>query len=254
MEKPTVGYIGLGHAGYPMAACLAKKGYKLLVHDLDSTPAKKFVQEFPECRLAASTDETGPLGREAFHSCGIVITMLPNGKVVREALLGENGVAWGLQPGTYARNRHRCKTYCMVDKHGDESHTYIYDPAGSIIVDTSSSSPFDTQMLGQELKNLSLALIDAPITQRALHAIDTGGATLMVGSDDTHALEKVLPVLKDMSSFVFPMGKLGAGHTMKTLNNYVSVGSIIALCDALVCLCRLGWIYRSTSTTPSIFA
>lgn len=37
-----------------------------------------------------------------------------------------------------------------------------------------------------------------------------------------------------MSTYVFPMGKLGAGHTMKTLNNYVSVGSIIALCDALV--------------------
>lgn len=37
-----------------------------------------------------------------------------------------------------------------------------------------------------------------------------------------------------MSTYVFPMGRLGAGHTMKTLNNYVSVGSIIALCDALV--------------------
>lgn len=56
----------------------------------------------------------------------------------------------------------------------------------------------------------------------------------MVGSDSPTALKKVLPILKDMSTHVFPMGKLGAGHTMKTLNNYVSVGSIIALCDALV--------------------
>lgn len=81
---------------------------------------------------------------------------------------------------------------------------------------------------------MSHALVDSPITQRELHAIDTGSATLMVGSDDPAALERVLPVLKDMSYFVFPMGKLGAGHMMKTLNNYVSVGSIIALCDALV--------------------
>jgi 3-hydroxyisobutyrate dehydrogenase-like beta-hydroxyacid dehydrogenase len=56
----------------------------------------------------------------------------------------------------------------------------------------------------------------------------------MVGTDKPETLEKVLPILKDMSTHVFPMGGLGSGHTMKTLNNYVSVGSIIALCDALV--------------------
>lgn len=102
-------------------------------------------------------------------------------------------------------------------------------------MDTSSSSPLDTQRLGRDLAALSLALVDAPITQKALHAIDTGGATLMVGADDPAAVRKVRPVLEDMSSHVFLMGPLGAGHTMKTLNNYVSVGSIIALCDALVC-------------------
>lgn len=102
------------------------------------------------------------------------------------------------------------------------------------MVDTSSSSPFDTRSLGEELAKLQISLIDSPITQKELHAIDRGGATLMVGSDSQDALDKVLPVLKDMSTYVFPMGKLGTGHTMKTLNNYVSVGSIIALCDALV--------------------
>lgn len=105
---------------------------------------------------------------------------------------------------------------------------------GSVVVDTSSSSPFDTRSLGEDLEKLSISLVDSPITQKELHAIDRGGATLMVGSDSPAALEKVLPILQDMSTHVFPMGKLGAGHTMKTLNNYVSVGSIIALCDALV--------------------
>lgn len=72
-----------------MAACLAKKRYKLLVHDQNPTPARKFVQEFPACRLAlAATDGRGVLGREAFRDCEIVITMLPDGKIVREALLG----------------------------------------------------------------------------------------------------------------------------------------------------------------------
>ena len=102
------------------------------------------------------------------------------------------------------------------------------------MIDTSSSSPFHTRALGADLKNLSIDLIDSPITQEELHAIDSGGATLMVGSDSDSALQKILPILKNMSTHVFHMGKLGTGHTMKTLNNYVSVGSIIALCDALV--------------------
>lgn len=110
----------------------------------------------------------------------------------------------------------------------------INSEAGSVVVDTSSSSPFDTRRLGRELAELSVLLVDSPITQKELHAIDRGGATLMVGSDSAAALDKVMPVLRDMSTHVFPMGGLGSGHTMKTLNNYVSVGSIIALCDALV--------------------
>jgi 3-hydroxyisobutyrate dehydrogenase-like beta-hydroxyacid dehydrogenase len=43
-----------------------------------------------------------------------------------------------------------------------------------------------------------------------------------------------MPLFKAMGKYIFPMGASGSGHTMKTLNNYVSVGSIIALCDSLV--------------------
>ena len=56
----------------------------------------------------------------------------------------------------------------------------------------------------------------------------------MVGSDSQEALDKVLPVLQAMAKYVFHMGKLGSGHIMKTLNNYTSAASIVALSDALV--------------------
>lgn len=56
----------------------------------------------------------------------------------------------------------------------------------------------------------------------------------MVGSDSQEAVDKVLPVLQAMAKYVFQMGKLGAGHAMKTLNNYISAASIVALSDALV--------------------
>ncbi|KAF2015703.1 2-hydroxy-3-oxopropionate reductase [Aaosphaeria arxii CBS 175.79] len=202
MESLQVGWIGLGNAGYPMAACLAKRGHRLLVRDADPARSVQFVEKYPKCRMAT-------LDAESFKDCDVVVTMLPNGEVVRDVLFGDHGIAGHLKPG-------------------------------SVVIDTSSSSPFHTRDLGGELAKLSVDLVDSPITQERLHAIDDRGATLMVGSDSPDALQKVMPILKDMSTHVFPMGGLGTGHTMKTLNNYVSVGSIIALCDALVTGQKLG--------------
>jgi 3-hydroxyisobutyrate dehydrogenase-like beta-hydroxyacid dehydrogenase len=98
----------------------------------------------------------------------------------------------------------------------------------------SSCSPLDTRALGLELSRLNVDFVDSPVTQEQLSDIDKGRATLMVGCDKPEVLEKVMSILEDMSSRVFPMGGLGAGHTMQALNNYVGIGSMIALCDALV--------------------
>jgi 3-hydroxyisobutyrate dehydrogenase-like beta-hydroxyacid dehydrogenase len=105
---------------------------------------------------------------------------------------------------------------------------------GTIIVDTSSSSPFDTRSLGAELAAHSLTLIDAPITQTYMHATDAGESTLMVGADSLAAYETVKPVLQAMAGYIFHMGGLGTGHAMKTLNNYIMASSICALSDSLV--------------------
>ena len=56
----------------------------------------------------------------------------------------------------------------------------------------------------------------------------------MVGSDSSEAFETVKPILQCMASYIFHMGPLGAGHAMKTLNNYIMASSICALCDSLV--------------------
>ena len=56
----------------------------------------------------------------------------------------------------------------------------------------------------------------------------------MVGADDREAFEKVEPILKTMAGYIFHMGKLGNGHAMKTLNNYIMASAICALSDSLV--------------------
>lgn len=191
----NVGYIGLGNAGLSMASNIPKAGYKLVVHDTDQSKVEK---------AAKWENTTASEGRpEAFSECEVIVTMLPQGKIVREVLFGKDGIAKGLK-------------------------------AGTIIVDTSSSSPFDTRALGKELAEKSLQLIDAPITQTYMHATDAGESTLMVGSDSEEAFEKVKPILQCMARYIFHMGGLGTGHAMKTLNNYIMASSLVALSDSLV--------------------
>jgi 3-hydroxyisobutyrate dehydrogenase-like beta-hydroxyacid dehydrogenase len=204
-SKPkTVAFIGLGHAGYPLAANLPRAGFSLVVRDAEISRALQFVDENPNSLIAGDCDE------EIWQTVDILVTMLPNGKVVREVLFGDGGGVGG-KGGIVGFVKH-----------------------GTVIVDMSSSSPFDTRTLNLDLKALGLPLIDAPITQTHLHAIRTGDATFMLGCDSPEAIERAMPVLEAMGKYIFPMGKSGAGHAMKTLNNYVSVGSIIALCDSLV--------------------
>jgi 3-hydroxyisobutyrate dehydrogenase-like beta-hydroxyacid dehydrogenase len=196
-----IGYIGLGNAGYSLASNLPKAGYHLIVHDTDASKSRKAASEWPNTTSAAASNSESL--SSAFASCSIIITMLPHGKTVREVLLGPDGIAPSLK-------------------------------AGTIIIDTSSSSPFDTQALGKELAQHDLTLVDSPITQTYMHATDAGESTFMVGCDSDSVFKTVEPILKCMGSYIFHMGPLGAGHAMKTLNNYIMASSICALADSLV--------------------
>ncbi len=191
----TIGYIGLGNAGFSMASNLPKNGYHLVVHDQDMAKVQRAVSEWQNTTAGASSS--------SFSDCSVVITMVPQGKIVRDILLGASGIATSLRPGT-------------------------------VVVDTSSSSPFDTQSLSKELAGHQLHLIDAPITQTYMRATDDGRSTLMVGCDDPQHFDLVKPILQCMASYIFHMGPVGAGHAMKTLNNYIMASSICALSDSLV--------------------
>jgi 3-hydroxyisobutyrate dehydrogenase-like beta-hydroxyacid dehydrogenase len=194
-----VGFVGLGHAGWPMAGNVAAAGYALAVSDADSERERAFAAEH----------EGAEAGLDAFGGCDLVVTMLPNGDVVRAVLLQDGGLAAGLAPGT-------------------------------IVVDTSSSDPYGTRALGEDLAERSLTLLDAPVTRPDHDKVNTRRIAFMVGGDDPDAIDRAVPVLEAMAERVFRAGPLGHGHAMKALNNFVACAGEVAALDAMMIGARFG--------------
>ena len=197
---PKIGFIGLGQMGQPMARNLARAGYRLLVSDTNPAAVKIFLAEFPG---------EAPATRRALGAgADVVITMVPDGKIVREVLLGANdSVAGGLA-------------------------------AGSIIIDMSSSSPVGTRELGPALAARGFTLVDAPVSGGVRRAID-GSLSIMIGGEAA-TIDRIEPILRAMGKQLFRTGSLGTGHAMKALNNYVSAAGLVAAGEAVLAGSRFG--------------
>ena len=192
-----VGFVGLGQMGAPMARNLAKAGFALAL--LDARPG-----------IAAGLGLDAALPADLAGvgaACRVAITMLPDGRIVRDAVLGERGLA-----STLAR--------------------------GSVIIDMSSSSPVGTQQLGRDLAARGIALIDAPASGGVKRAVD-GSLAIMAGGDGA-VIERCRPILAAMGKQIFATGPLGSGHAMKALNNYVSAAGLVAAAEAMLAGSRFG--------------
>jgi 3-hydroxyisobutyrate dehydrogenase-like beta-hydroxyacid dehydrogenase len=84
----SIGLIGLGNAGRPMAERILSKGYALTVFDIDSAAVKAVAQ-----RGALAANSAAAAARE------ITITLLPSSVEVRQAVFGDGGALGNLQPG-----------------------------------------------------------------------------------------------------------------------------------------------------------
>lgn len=77
MSSPSLGFIGIGSMGWPMAARLAEAGFNLIVSDSDFERAARFAQRYPAAAMAAD---------ELLLRCELLITMLPSSAVVEQVL------------------------------------------------------------------------------------------------------------------------------------------------------------------------
>jgi 3-hydroxyisobutyrate dehydrogenase len=194
----TVGFVGLGTMGWPMSANVARGGYDVIGLDADPDVAQ---------RWAAEHGQRAASGPEDFAGVDAVVTMLPNGAIVRKAIV-DGGIADAL-------------------------------PEGAVVIDMSSAEPSATLSLGRDLEARGVALVDAPVSGARPKAID-GTLTIMLGGDDDAAIERATPIIETMSANIFRTGGLGTGHAMKALNNYVGGAAFVATCEALVAGTKFG--------------
>ena len=198
--KPSVGFVGVGNMGWPMAACLARAGFPLQVNDSRREVANNFVQQVggtaPDSlrALAAGSD--------------VIVTILPTSAIVRAVLTGgDDNILAGMTPGT-------------------------------VVVDMTSGVPSVTQELAQRVAELGGVLIDAPVSGGVPRA-KTGQLAIMAGGDPA-AIERAMPVLSAMGTQVLRCGDVGAGQAMKALNNLVSTGGFLIGIEALLIGQRFG--------------
>src|SRR5882672_3585417 len=190
-----IGFIGLGNMGTPMAANLVRGGHDVMAYDIAADRARQFAQ----AHAARATESLAELAAHA----EIVITMLPTGREVREALIEAQG-------GALLANLRQ----------------------GTIIIDMSSADPVATRALGGDLGKHHVALVDAPVSGGVPRATD-GTLAIMIGGDAA-AVAAVKPVLAAMGKNLFEVGSLGCGHAMKALNNFLAATSGAAASEALV--------------------
>ncbi|CAM5289610.1 NAD(P)-dependent oxidoreductase [Streptomyces canus] len=194
----TVGFVGLGAMGLPMAANLAKAGFDVLVWARGRVPLDAAVAA--GCRAA---------GRPADVAAGArtVITMLPDLPQVRDVSAGPDGLLAGLD-------------------------TAAPTEAMDTLVVMGTVSPVAVRALAQELRSFGVAVVDAPVSGGVTGARD---ATLSIMAGGTpYAVESVRPYLSAMGSTVRRMGDTGAGSLAKACNQLVVAGTLVALAEAVV--------------------
>lgn len=138
-----IGFIGLGRMGRPMASNLCRKGFELVVYDVEPQTVAAFAQ--PNSKPAKSIADVG-------RSCDIIITMLPGSAQVEAVVLGAEGLL-------------------------------VHGRAGQLILDMSTIDPNTTDQVAERASVMGIAVVDAPVGRLASHADRGESLFMVGGAD-----------------------------------------------------------------------
>lgn len=196
---PLIGLIGVGTMGLRMGRRLADRDVRLMLYDSAPGAAGRLAGHRT---VTVADDVTGLAG------CDAVITMLPNGDVVRSALFGgPNPLAGLLTPG-------------------------------SVVIDMSSSAPAGSVDLAGLLGQRGIGFIDAPVSGGARGA-EAGTLAIMAGGGE-QLIARWTWLFEIIGRGCVHCGPVGSGHALKALNNLLSAGGLLLAVEALAVGKRFG--------------
>ncbi|WP_425039055.1 3-hydroxyisobutyrate dehydrogenase [Primorskyibacter sp. S187A] len=185
-----IGFIGLGNMGAPMAANLAKAGHDVTGFDVAGTQADGVRS------VAVAT--------EAAAGAEVVITMLPNGAILRD-------VATNILPAM---------------------------PEGAVLLDCSTVDVDSARAVAEEAQKAGKMALDAPVSG-GIGGAAAGTLTFMVGGPEA-ALTIAQPLLDVMGQKTVHCGGAGNGQAAKICNNMILGVTMIATCEAFALADKLG--------------
>jgi 2-hydroxy-3-oxopropionate reductase len=196
----TIGFIGLGLMGRPMATNLLKAGYSVIVHSRSPAPVDALV-------AAGARRGTSPadLARQATR----IITMVPDSPDVEQVLDGPDGVFSALQPGT-------------------------------IVIDMSSITPGTTRRLAGRAAALGGTLLDAPVSGGDIGAIQGTLSIMVGGDTEAFAAVKPILDVMGNPDRVVHIGPSGAGQLCKLCNQMVIGGTLAVVAEAMALARKAG--------------
>ena len=188
----NISVIGLGLMGTPIATLLIKAGYRVTGFDI----IRKQMSDLMALGLKAATSP-----KEAVKGTDLVILSLPNWNAVIQAVEGKDGVAAGAREG-------------------------------QIVLDTSTSPPWESRAMGEKLVRRKIEWMDVPISGSSAQA-RMGNMVFMAGGKRS-VFERIKPVLDRIGKKTVYAGRMGDGATLKLVINHTLYLNQAAAIEGLV--------------------
>jgi 3-hydroxyisobutyrate dehydrogenase-like beta-hydroxyacid dehydrogenase len=187
-----VGVVGMGLMGQAFTHHLLQSGFRVQGFDIDEQRMRQLHE-----RGGTPVDTPAAAARGARW----LLTSLPNSDIVREAMLGENGIVEGAAQGL-------------------------------IVADASTSRPEDSEKLGAELAERGIHFVDACVSGTSAMAWKKDLIVIAGGSEAD--FEACKPLFEGFSRAAYRMGPVGSGAMTKLVINLVLFGNRLALAEGLV--------------------
>src|SRR5205809_1647329 len=187
----SVGFIGVGNMGNPMAANVLKAGFPMTVFDLNPKSMENLVKAGAKAAGSAA---------EAVERSEVIFTSLPASPDVEKAYLEPGGLLERAKPGT-------------------------------VLIDLSSVLPSTPRKIEPVAKKRGVHFLEAPVSGGTSGA-KAATLAVMVGGDAA-VLKRVEPVLKSLGPNIFHVGTVGAGNTVKAINNMMACVNSLAMMEGL---------------------